>query len=140
MGSPPLKGRFALVVDDDISIRTRVMHILKKMGLQVMGAENADVAFDLLQTRHPDIALLFTDVRMPGKLDGFVLARNVAKSWPHISIVVTSGDGAPGLSCMPDTARFIAKPFSARLVRACLQEILSNGPKLRPLKRGQVED
>jgi hypothetical protein len=69
------------------------------------------------------------------KLDGFALARKVAASWPHISIVVASGHVRPSPGLMPDKARFIAKPFSAELVHAHLQEILLDGQKPEPLKR-----
>lgn len=127
----------ALVVDDNSAIRLAVIHILEKAGFQVMDAENGDAAFDLLKICNPDTILLFTDVEMPGELDGFALARKVAVCWPHISIVVASGNVVPGPNCMPDKACFIAKPFSAELVRAHLQEILPDGQKPEPLKRGK---
>lgn len=131
---------WALVVDDDLAVRIQVVRILKKVGFQVMDAENGDAAFDLLKTRNSDTVLLFTDVQMPGHLDGFALARKVAISWPHISIIVASGSIAPGPDCMPDKAQFIPKPFSAELVRAYLQEILPDGQKPEPLKRAQSAD
>ena len=77
--------------------------------------------------------LLFTDVQMPGKLDGFALAHAVAEAWPHISIVVASGHVRPSPGSMPDKARFIGKPFSAELVRNHLREILPDGQKPQPL-------
>jgi len=92
-------------------------------------ADHGDAAFELLKTRHADVVLLFTDVQMPGDLDGFALARNVAAAWPHISIVVASGHARPEPGSLPDKARFIAKPFSAELVHAHVQEILPNGQK-----------
>ncbi len=71
---------------------------------------------------------------MPGKLDGFALARSVAASWPHISIVVASGHVKPEPGMMPDKARFIGKPFSASMVHAHLQEILPDAKKPEPLR------
>jgi CheY-like chemotaxis protein len=127
----------ALVVDDNFSIRTQAIRILNKAGFQVLDAENADAALDLLEIRYSDVVLLFTDVQMPGQLDGFALARKVAESWPHISIIVASGIDTPGPGSMPDKARFINKPFSAELVRAHLQELLPDGQKPEPLKRGK---
>ena len=99
---------YALVVDDDLIIRMDAMS---------------------------KVAVLFTDVQMPGMLDGFALARKVAASWPHISIVVASGHVRPEPGCMPDKARFIAKPFSAELVHAHLQELLADGEKPLPLRQ-----
>ena len=91
-------------------------------------------ALDLLKARHLEVVLLFTDVQMPGELDGFALARCVATSWPHISIVVASGHVKPEPGTMPDKARFISKPFSATMVHAHLQEILPDGKKPEPLR------
>ena len=138
MKTPISAAPHALVVDDDFLIRTDAMDILEQAGFQVLDAEHGDAAFDLLTTRHPDVVLLFTDVQMPGELDGFDLARRVAASWPHISIVVASGRVRlePGL--MPDKARFIAKPFSAAVVHAHLQEILPHGHKPEPLRQARA--
>ena len=124
----------ALVVDDDLLIRMDAIDILKRAGFLVLDAEHADAALDLLKARHPDIVLLFTDVHMPGELDGFALARRVAAAWPHISIVVASGHACPESGSMPDKARFIAKPFSAALVHSHLQEILPDGKKPEMLR------
>ena len=128
----------ALVVDDDFLIRTDAAHILSIAGFRVLEAEHGDAAYALLETRHPDVVLLFTDVQMPGKLDGFALARAVAKSWPHVSIVVASGQAKPGPGEMPDKARFVGKPFSAEMVHTHLQEILPDGQKPEPLKTASV--
>lgn len=111
------------------------MGILEQAGFQVLDAEHGDAALDLLKTRHPDVVLLFTDVQMPGELDGFALACSVATLWPHISLVVASGHVKPKPGSMPDKARFINKPFSATLVHGHLQEILPDGQKPEPLRR-----
>ncbi len=135
MTEPTSEASYALVVDDDFIIRTDAMDILEDAGFRVLDAEDGDAALDLLMTRYADIMLLFTDVQMPGQLDGFALARKAAALWPHIAIVVASGDVSPSNGAMPDKARFIAKPFSAELVRNHLQEILPNGRKPEPLKK-----
>ena len=127
----------ALVVDDDFVIRMDAIDILEMAGFYVIGADHAHAALVLLETRHPDVVLLFTDVQMPGQLNGFALAHKVAASWPHISIVVASGQVTPGPGAMPEKARFIAKPFSAELVHAHLQEILPDGQKPAPLVRAK---
>ncbi len=61
---------------------------------------------------------------MPGQLDGFGLAREVATHWPHIAIVIASGRAQPGPDEVPDGARFVAKPFSAQVVRDHLREMI----------------
>ena len=125
---------FALVVDDDLLIRLDAKQILEDAGFQVLEAHHGDAAYVLMEERHPDVVLLFTDVQMPGTLDGFALARAVAASWPHVSIVVASGHRTPELGSMPTKARFIAKPFSAKVVHDHLQEILLDGQKPHPLR------
>ena len=134
MSKPPSDIPYALVVDDDFIIRMDAADILEQAGFQVMDACHGDEALNLLNVRHPDITLLFTDVQMPGELDGFALAHKVAASWPHISIVVASGNVRPGPGSMPEKARVIAKPFSADLVHAHLHEILPDGQKPERLK------
>ncbi len=138
MNPPIFNVPFALVVDDDFLIRMEAIDILERAGFQVLGAENGDAALDMLKARHSDVVLLLTDVQMPGELDGFALARSVAASWPHISIVVVSGHVAPGPGKLPDKARFIGKPFSAALVHAHLQEILPTCRKPEPLRRAMA--
>ena len=71
---------FAVVVDDDFLIRTDAAEILRTAGFRVLQAEHGDAAYALMETRHPDVVLLFTDVQMPGQLDSFALARAVGKS------------------------------------------------------------
>lgn len=138
MNPPTSDTPYALVVDDEFVIRMDAKDILEQAGFQVLAAHHGDAAFALLKTRHPDVILLFTDIQMPGQLDGFALAHKVAASWPHISIVVASGHVAHGPGSMPDKARFIAKPFSAALVHTHLQELLPHGQKPEPLKRAML--
>ena len=135
MNTPISDAPYALVVDDDFLIRMDATDILEQAGFQVLDAEHGDAALALLKGRHPEVVLLFTDVQMPGELHGFALARSVAASWPHISIVVASGHIKPEPGAMPDKARFIGKPFSAAVVHAHLQEVLPNSQKPEPLKR-----
>lgn len=113
--------------------------ILTDVGFQVLDADHGDTAFALMQTHHQDVVLLFTDVQMPGVLDGFALARAVAESWPHVSIVVASGHAKPGPGAMLQKARFIGRPFIAELVHAHLHEILPDGKKPAPLRGAAVE-
>ena len=116
------------------------MDILEEAGFRVLEAEHGDEAYELLKARHPDVTLLFTDVQMPGTLDGFALARKVALSWPHISLVVASGHVRPEPGIMPDKAKFIAKPFSVEVVHSHLQELLPETEKPEPLQRAAKDN
>ncbi|XYD11844.1 response regulator (plasmid) [Methylobacterium sp. NMS12] len=125
---------YALVVDDDGLIRMDAMDMLQDAGFRTFEASDGDEAMKLLAQRHAVIVLLFTDVQMPGSRNGFAVARETAQRWPHIAIVVASGQVQPGPGDMPEGARFIGKPFTADMVHDHLREILPDGQKPKPLR------
>lgn len=125
----------ALVVDDDGLIRMDAADILEEAGFQVIEARHGDEALEVLRERYEVITLLFSDVHMPGDHDGFALARHTAEHWPHISIVIASGRATPGPDDIPANARFVAKPFSAEVVRRHLRRVLPDEQQPEPLRR-----
>lgn len=86
---------YALVVDDDALIRMDAADIIEEAGFRPLEAYDVDSALVVLKTTADDIQLLFTDVQMPGSRDGFALARECAERWPHIKILVASGQAKP---------------------------------------------
>jgi CheY-like chemotaxis protein len=134
--TPPIDDHpCALVVDDDGLIRMDAVDILEQAGFTTFEAQTGDKALVVLEEHHACITLLFTDVQMPGDHDGFALARKVADAYPHISIVVASGLVTPGPDDLPEGARFIGKPFSARIVHHHLHEVLPDEQKPEPLRK-----
>ncbi|MCJ2079884.1 response regulator [Methylobacterium sp. J-090] len=125
---------YALVVEDDGLIRMDIVEILSDAGFRTYEAATSDEGAILLERERQSIVLLFSDVQMPGSLDGFGLARKAAQCWPHISIVVASGHVCPGPNDLPEGVRFIDKPFTAGMVHDHLKEILPDGQKPEPLK------
>ena len=109
----------ALVVEDEPIILMDAADILEDLGFEVLEAWNGDTALAVLRERAP-VDLLFTDVHMPGTLDGFTLARTVAERWPGTKVVVCSGHVTPAAGALPAGAVFIDKPFSATLVSETL--------------------
>jgi two-component system, response regulator PdtaR len=101
-----------LVVEDEALIRYWAADLLEENGFSVLEAEDADAALKVLEAR-PDVKLLFTDVQMPGSLNGMELAREVHARWPHILLVITSGRERPTRAEIPDDGRFVAKPYTA---------------------------
>lgn len=79
-----------LVVEDEVVVREFVAEDLQEAGYQVLTASNAAAAVDILQARQ-DIRMVFTDVNMPGTMNGLQLAACVRDRWPRTHIVVTSG-------------------------------------------------
>src|SRR5215212_3015585 len=79
-----------LVVEDEMVLRMRAVDIVEDAGFEPIEAVNADEAIQILETRD-DISMLFTDIQMPGSMDGLKLAHAVHKRWPHIKIILVSG-------------------------------------------------
>lgn len=134
MASSTSSTPYALVVDDDRHVRMLACDILEDAGFRTLDAATGDDAMEILNTHGDEIVLLFSDVEMPGRLDGFALARETAKTWPGISIVVASGRRAPKPGDMPEHACFISKPFSAEMVYEHLKQILPDGRKPEALR------
>lgn len=108
--------------------------ILEDAGFRCHEAGTGDEAIQVIENAAGGVTLLFTDVEMPGGINGFQLASIVAERWPGIEIVVASGRIRPGPGDMPETATFIGKPFSAQLVHDHLLEKLPGRKKPEPLK------
>lgn len=131
----PAPRPVALVVDDNALIRMDAADILEDAGFIPLEAEHGDAALAVLLVNHLDVQLLFTDVQMPnGSRDGFSLARHTATHWPHIAIVVASGEAKPKPGDLPEGATFINKPFSATIVHERLRQLLSNHQMPKALK------
>src|SRR5580698_10928023 len=79
-----------LVVEDEMLLRMRAVDIVEDAGFTPIEAVNADQALAILESRS-DIALLFTDIQMPGSMDGLKLAYAVHERWPPIKIILVSG-------------------------------------------------
>lgn len=100
-----------LVVDDDPLVRVHSLFALEDAGYEVVEAGNAADALACLE-RRPDIGALFTDIRMPGSLDGVALANVVHERRPDIAILVTSGAENVADGTLPATANFVRKPYT----------------------------
>lgn len=124
----------ALVVDDDALILIEATGILEDAGFRVLEAMNVAQALKVLEQHHEAVQLLFTDVHMPGDADGFDLARQTAERWPHIAVVVASGQAEPGPGDLPEGATFIGKPFSAEIVRHHVRKTLPDEKHPEPLR------
>jgi len=125
---------YALVVDDDALVLMNSCDIIEEAGFRFYEAGSGDEATAVLEDYGANITLLFTDVEMPGEINGFALAHHVAERWPEIEIVVASGRIEPKPGDMPDKATFISKPFSAQVVHEHLREKLPDGKQPDPLR------
>lgn len=99
-----------LVVEDETLIRLIAADALEESGFKVLEACNAAEALTLLD-EHGEVAVLFTDINMPGEMDGLALARHVARERPEIKVIITSGKQWLDSSSLPDEGMFLPKPY-----------------------------
>lgn len=111
-----------LVVEDDALLRMAATDLVEDAGLQPIEASNADDAIRILEQR-TDIHIVFTDVDMPGSMDGLKLAAAVRGRWPPIEIIVTSGHRLVSAGDLPPGSIFFAKPYRDEDVVATLQRM-----------------
>jgi two-component sensor histidine kinase/CheY-like chemotaxis protein len=115
-----------LVVEDEMVLRMRAVDIVEDAGFNSLEAVNADEALSILESRS-DISLLFTDIQMPGSLDGLKLAHAVHKRWPAIKIILVSGQVNLSDAEKPADSRFFGKPLETGQMIAELQEMVGVG-------------
>lgn len=112
-----------LVVEDEVIIRLFISDELAELGFEVFEASNAREAIEVLN-QHPEIHVLFTDIDMPGDVDGLQLAQLVRTRWPPIKIIVTSGKHSYAHADLPVEGRFIPKPYEPSFVVAAIHEVM----------------
>ncbi|MFS2153285.1 MULTISPECIES: response regulator [unclassified Rhizobium] len=112
-----------LVVDDELILRLSISAELEDEGFVVFEAGTADEAIATLE-RHPEIRLVFTDVDMPGSMDGLKLAAFVRDRWPPIKIIVTSGYRQPEIGQLPQGSPFLTKPYASTDVATMIRGLL----------------
>ncbi|KFG70819.1 response regulator [Microvirga sp. BSC39] len=100
-----------LLVEDEPLVRMTAADELEEAGFQVLEAANADVAIAVLESRSEEVQVLFTDVDMPGSMDGLELAEQVHRCWPHVLLLISSGYARPHPDEIPDHGRFMPKPY-----------------------------
>jgi CheY-like chemotaxis protein len=99
-----------LVVEDEPLLNLNISDALSSEGYEVIAVTNADDAIKALEFRN-DIHTVFTDINMPGSMDGLKLAAAVRDRWPPVNIIVTTGRKAPNCDKLPASSIFIAKPY-----------------------------
>jgi two-component sensor histidine kinase/CheY-like chemotaxis protein len=125
-----------LVVEDEMVLRMRAVDIVEDAGFVPIEAVSADEAIEILESRD-DISLLFTDIQMPGSMDGLKLAHAAHSRWPHIKIVLVSGQIAVTDADKPDDSKFFPKPLEIQQMITELQSMIGEGslkvlPSLTP--------
>jgi CheY-like chemotaxis protein len=115
-----------LVVEDEMLIRSLAVDVLEEAGFNVIEAADADEAVGILQVRSPEVHVVFSDVHMPGRMDGVELAVHVRACWPWIGVMLTSGKPVPRLEGIWPDINFLKKPYVLDEVISLLHEIAAS--------------
>ena len=107
-----------LIVEDEALVRLVAASMLQDAGFDTLEADTAEDALDVLE-RHDDVRVLFSDVQLPGAMDGLDLAHLVHDRWPDIGLLLTSGGVTVRRNEIPDDGDFLPKPYDVfRMVEA----------------------
>ena len=121
-----MRSPVVLIVEDETFVRFHAIEIIESAGYSVLAATNADEAIEILESRS-DIAVVFTDIQMPGSMDGLKLAAAIRGRWPPIKIIATSGLIDVQIDALPEGGRFIRKPYEPYQIVGILGELTGAG-------------
>ena len=107
---PPSGRAVVMIVEDEPLVRMMVIELFEDEGFEVLEAANADQALGIFGERN-DVSLLFTDVEMPGSIDGYGLAKWVHVNRPAVKTMIVSGRALPRVGDVPEGAAFVGKPY-----------------------------
>jgi len=122
MGGVEPKRPVVLIVEDELLLRMDAVDMVGAAGFEAIEAGTADEAIEILEAR-PDISVVFTDIQIPGSMDGLKLARAIRGRWPPIKIVTTSGRLNVRETDLPQGGRFLPKPYSSKEITGVLREL-----------------
>jgi CheY-like chemotaxis protein len=121
----PVIPAVVLVVEDEMLLRVRAVDMVEDAGYTSVEAVDAAQAIAILESRS-DIVLVFTDIQMPGSMDGLGLAHAVHERWPPIKIILVSGRLKPIDIEIPANSRFFGKPIEAKAMIAQIQSMIGH--------------
>ena len=123
MGTLGYSAHSVLIVEDEPLVRLVAASIVEDEGFVVREAANAAEAIYFLE-KYADISLVFTDVNMPGSMDGLALARHIRARWPRIEVIVTSGLAQVSAEELPTNSLFVKKPYRAEQITGAIHRML----------------
>ena len=118
MGSAVPERRTILIVEDDVKLRGLIVLLFEESDLEIVECDSAESALATMLLRGRDVVMIFSDVRLPGAMDGLDLAREAKMRWPHLTVALTSGNAGHRLQALPDGVVYMPKPWQAEDVLA----------------------
>ena len=118
-----------LVVEDEVLIRLVIADYLRECGFKVYEAATALEAIEVLESDQASIDLVFTDIRLPGEINGFALGQWVRANRPGVPVVLTSGDSKKSEAAkeLCENEPFFAKPYDVQLVVSHIRTLIDAG-------------
>lgn len=134
-----------LVVEDEVLLRMGIVDDLVSAGHSVIEAASADEALSVLEAGLP-VDIVFSDIHMPGTLDGLGLMEIVRRRFPSVPVILTSGLAIPSPDVLDDGTAFIPKPYAAEIVLGLVGRAQArrrsggDGRQARPAQAGDPAD
>ena len=122
-----------LVVEDSPLIRMGAIELVLSAGYEAIEAGDADEAIRILESRD-DIDLVFTDVQMPGTMDGLKLSHYIRDRWPPVKLIIASGATVLAESLLPGGSRFFAKPYDEHTITETMAHLLASDISIGPYR------
>ena len=110
------------MVEDEALVRMLAVSVAEDNGFEALTAASADEAIGILESRS-DVRLVFTDVNMPGSMNGLRRAHAVRDRWPPVELLVTSALGSITAKDLPERGRFLAKPYDVATLSTAFQQM-----------------
>lgn len=120
-----------LVVEDSTIIRMGAVDLVLAAGYEALHASDADEAIAVLESRG-DVDLVFTDVQMPGTMDGIRLSHYIRDRWPPVKLIVASGAAILAESILPAGSSFFSKPYDDDTIIQAMARLLSGDVSIGP--------
>ncbi len=120
---PDLSPKLVVLVEDHFLIRNLTAELLREAAFVVFEAGSADEALQILSNVSAAINVLFTDMQMPGDMQGLELIWHAHTTWPWIALLLASGYDSPSLSELPLASRFLAKPYASDHMVGLVKEL-----------------
>ena len=114
-----------LVVEDETLVRMSAVSVAEDSGFEALSAASADEAIGILESRS-DVLLVFTDVNMPGSMNGLRLAHAVRGRWPPVELLVTSALGNITARDLPERRRFLPKPYDVATLSEAFHQMVED--------------
>jgi DNA-binding NtrC family response regulator len=111
MGQAQPFRRLALIVEDDADQRSLTAMLLHEAGFETVESESGEAALATMLLRGRDVCLVFADVRLSGAMDGVDLAHELKMRWPHLVVVLTSGNAGERIAHLPPGVEYMQKPW-----------------------------